>query len=427
MVKSIKTVAILGSGGTIGSLSGGIIAQEGIKVYFLSRTKEAAIGGMLRAFEQARSEIIAQNIICGDYESSLETAMGEADWVVEAVAEDINIKKQMYKKIEPYLRPDTIISSTTSSLPLDKIAEALPKEMRRNFLSTHFYNPPGKMLACEIACLDQTNPEVYNFMKDFLENRLRRSVIPVKNIAGFAGNRIAFLLFGRITQMVSDYGAEMMDYLIGPYTGRLMAPLATLDLVGLDIHKAIIESLRNNTNDQMHDLFALPDYINTMIEKGLLGNKTKAGFYKRLEGGRKLFFDPATGDYIPAVLPHIGFVEHAKQLIHLGMYRQAFETIKDARGKEADIVTDILCMYISYAYNRIGEVTDAKYGINGIDKVMSAGFHWASPSLILNLLGGKKEVSKMLNQKGQAAPAQLQDTDNMELQIIESGKYLVAR
>jgi hypothetical protein len=109
------------------------------------------------------------------------------------------------------------------------------------------------------------------------------------------------------------------------------------------------------------------------------------------------------------------------------MYRQAFETIKDARGKEADIVTDILCMYISYAYNRIGEVTDAKYGINGIDKVMSAGFHWAPPSLILNLLGGKKEVSKMLNQKGQAAPAQLQDADNMELQIIESGKYLVAR
>jgi 3-hydroxyacyl-CoA dehydrogenase len=427
MVKDIKTVAILGSGGTIGCLTGGIIAQEGIKVYFLSRTKDAAIDGQQKAIEQARSEIIVQNIICGDYESLLETAMGEADWVVEAVAEDINIKKLIYKKITPYLRPDTIISSTTSSLPLDKIAEALPKEMQCNFLSTHFYNPPGKMLACEIACLDRTNPEVYNFMKDFLEKKLRRSVIPVKNIAGFAGNRIAFLLFGRITQMVSDYGTEMMDYLIGPYTGRLMAPLATLDLVGLDIHKAIIESLRNNTNDQMHDLFALPDYIDTMIEKGLLGNKTKAGFYKRLEGGRKLFFDPATGDYIPAVQPHIGFVEQAKHLIHLGMYREAFETIKNARGKEADIVTDILCMYISYAYNRIGGVTDAKYGINGIDKVMSAGFHWAPPSLILNLLGGKKEVSKMLNQKGQAAPAQLQDTDNMELQIIESGKYLVAR
>ena len=158
---------------------------------------------MLRAFEQARSKIIAINITWGDYKSLLEEAVKNADWVIEAVAEDINIKKDIYKKIAPYLQPDTIISTTTSSLPLEKIAEALPKELQRNFLSTHFYNPPGKMLACEIACLDQTNPEVYNFMKEFLEKRLRRSVIPVKNIAGFAGNRIAFLLFGKITQIVA--------------------------------------------------------------------------------------------------------------------------------------------------------------------------------------------------------------------------------
>ena len=109
------------------------------------------------------------------------------------------------------------------------------------------------------------------------------------------------------------------------------------------------------------------------------------------------------------------------------MYQQAFDVIKNSHGKEADIVMDILCTYISYAYSRIGEVTDEEYGINGIDKVMSTGFHWASPSLILNLLGGKKEVSKMLIQKGLIVPSSLEDTDNEELQILQSGKFFIAR
>jgi 3-hydroxyacyl-CoA dehydrogenase len=425
-MKDIKTVVILGSGGTIGSLTGGIIAQEGIKVYFLSRTKDAAINGMLKAIDQARSKIIAANIICGDYNHLLEEAVSNADVVIEAITEDMNAKQQIYKKITPYLRRDTIIGSTTSSLPLEDIAQALPQQFHRNFLSTHFYNPPGKMLACEITGIKETSPDVINFMTDFLEKKLRREIIPVKNVAGFAGNRIAFLLFGKITQLVTEYGVEMMDYLIGPYTGRLLPPLATLDLVGLDIHKAIMESLHNNTNDELHEFLVLPDYINTMIQRGLLGNKTKSGFYKKLEG-RTLYFDPDSGNYIPAVSPHIGFVERAKQLIHLGMYRQAFDVIKNAHGKEADIVRNILCTYVSYAYSRIGEVTEEKYGISGIDKVMSTGFNWASPSLIVNLLGGKKEVSNLLIQNGLNVPSTLEETADKELQLLQSGKFFVAR
>jgi len=424
MVNDIKTAAVLGASGTIGSLTGGILAQEGIKVYFLSRSKQAVINGVFRAFEQARSKI-GLNITFEDY-SLLEDAITNADWVIEAVTEDLNIKRQMYQKISPYLRPETIISSTTSSLPLDEITQALPRQYRNNFLSTHFYNPPGKMLACEITGIKETNPEIFEFMSNFLKKRLRRAVIPVKNVAGFAGNRIAFLLFGKITSLVPEYGAEMMDYLIGPYTGRLLAPLATLDLVGLDIHKAIIQSLHDNTSDEMHDFLVLPDYINTMIDKGLLGNKRKAGFYKKLEG-KTLFFDPDSGDYIPAVQPHIGFVEHAKHLIHLGMYRQAFDVIKSAHGIEADIVMDILCTYIAYAYSRIGEVTDSQYGINGIDKVMTAGFHWASPSLIVNLLGGKNEVSDLLSKKGFNVPSALEDIEDPQLQILKSGKFFAAR
>ncbi|MCJ7730093.1 MAG: 3-hydroxyacyl-CoA dehydrogenase family protein, partial [Sedimentisphaerales bacterium] len=246
--EKIKTVAVLGASGTIGSLTGGLMAQNGLKVYFLSRTPEGAQRGLQKATAQARSEMIARNIVCGDYEHLLKEAVGEADWVVEAVAEEVGIKRQIHEQVEEYKKPRTIVSSTTSSLPLTALVQGRSADFRRRFLSTHFYNPPGRMPACEVTGTEDTDPDVVAFMQGFLTTRLRRVVIPVKNIAAFAGNRIAFLLFSRITTLAREFGVEMTDYLIGPYTGRLMPPLATLDLVGLDIHKAIIDSLNANTN-----------------------------------------------------------------------------------------------------------------------------------------------------------------------------------
>lgn len=283
------------------------------------------------------------------------------------------------------------------------------------------------MLACEIASTSDTDPKVYSFMKDFLKLELRRVVIPVKNVAGFAGNRIAFLLFNLITRLAEEYGVETMDYLIGPYTGRMMPPLATLDLVGLNIHKAIIENLYTYTNDEAHDSLIVPDYVNKMIGNGCLGNKTKAGFYKELESGRHTYLDPSTGDYVPAIEPHVAFVEKAKHLIHMGMYQEAFETIKTANCEEADIVMDILCTYISYSYSRVGEVTAAEFGIDGINKVMSFGFHWAQPSLIISMLGGKECVIKLLDKKGFAIPDSLKSESESACHVRNHGKYFVAR
>jgi 3-hydroxyacyl-CoA dehydrogenase len=429
MIDTIRSVAVLGSSGTIGSLTGGLIAQMGIKVYFLSRVLDRAKSGLERAIVQARSEVINRNVVYGDYEHLLESALKEADWVVECVTEDLATKQRMYEKVDQYKRPGTIVSSTTSSLPLTELSQGRSEEFKRNFLSTHFFNPPGRMLACEIATHPGTDPKVLDRMKDFLERELRRVVIPVKNIAGFAGNRIAFLLFNRITALAEEHGVETMDYLIGPYTGRLMPPLATLDLVGLDIYKAIIKSLYENTDDEMHASFVLPDYINKMSERGCLGNKTptKGGFYKRLESGKSVFYDPATCDYVPAVEPHIVFVEKAKNLIHLGLYREAFEVIRTARCKEADIVMDILCTYIAYSYSRIGEVTERELGIDGINKVMSFGFNWAAPSLIVDMLGGKESVMQLLEEKGVKVPDFLKNRGEAGWQIPNAGKYFVAR
>ena len=349
MIDTIKAVVVLGASGTVGSLSGGLMAQNGLKVYFLSRTQQGSERGLQKAISQARSELIARNIVCGDYEHLLKEAVAEADWVVEAIAEDVGIKQQMYERVEVYKKPQTIVSSTTSSLPLLELVKGRSAEFKKNFLSTHFYNPPGRMLACEITGIEETDHAVVDFMRAFLVNRLRRAIIPVKNTPAFAGNRIGFVLLGRITSLVLEFGVEMTDYLIGPYTGRLMAPLATIDLVGLDIHKAIIDSLSEHTNDAMHSWLAVPGYINTMLQRKLLGYKTKGGFYKKLESGKYVFLDPVSCDYIPGIEPHVAFVEKAKHFTRMGMYREAFETILSAQGREAEVVKDILCAYVAYS------------------------------------------------------------------------------
>lgn len=425
MSNTMKAVAILGSSGTIGSLTGGLLAQSGAKVHFLSRTVEGAQRGLQRAISQARSEVISRNIICADYDHHLEKALADVDWVVEALTEDIDVKRKVYERVEPFLHPGTIVSSTTSSLPLMVLAERRSETFRRNFLATHFYNPPGRMLACEITGHEGTDPEVVAFMNGFLSTKLRREVIPVKNVAGFAGNRIAFLLFSLITALAEEYGVELVDYLVGPYTGRVMAPLATLDLVGLDIHRAIIKSLYENTQDEMHERFVVPGYIHKMINMGVLGNKTKQGFYRKLDSGKYAFWEPLTATYTAAIEPHIAFVEQAKYLTRMGMYCQAFDTIKHARGKEAELVIDILCTYVGYAYHRVGEVAAQDSGIDPIDRVMSHGFHWAPPSVILNMLG-KDFVVERLEQMAMDVPEALQTHIALDRKLVGAGKYFVA-
>jgi len=427
VINSIKTATILGASGTVGSLSGGLMAQNGLKVYFLSRTKQGSEKGLQKAISQARSELIARNIICGDYESMLKQALGEADWVVEAIGEDVAIKQHMHQQVETYKNPRAIVSSTTSSLPLSSLVQGRSPDFKKKFLSTHFYNPPGRMPACEITGIEETDPQVVSFMSGFLADRLRRAIIPVKNTPAFAGNRIGFVLFARITSLAAQLGVELMDYLIGPYTGRLMAPLATIDLVGLDIHKAIIDSLTQHTHDAMHSWLSVPDYINKMLERKLLGYKTKGGFYKKLESGKYVFLDPATCQYIPAIEPHVAFVEKAKHFTRMGMYQKAFETILSANGSEAEVVKDILCAYVAYSYSLVGEVTDKNDGIEGIDDVMSYGFHWASPSVIVEVLGGPDAAAQLLTQKGFEVPDALKAGLKSHFNIINSGEYFVAK
>jgi 3-hydroxyacyl-CoA dehydrogenase len=427
MSDNIRSVTIVGASGTIGSLVGGLIAQCGLHVNFISRSMSGAKNGLKRAVNQARSEVITRHIECWDYEHGLEPALGDADLIIESVAEDFETKCHIYNLIEKYRMPGTIIGTTTSSLPLTRLLENRSEDFSRHFMSTHFYNPPGRMSACEVACTKATEPTTYEKICRFLKEDLRRDIIQVHNIPAFAGNRIAFLLFNRITCLAEEYGVEMMEYLIGPYTGRLMPPLATLDLVGLDVHTAIINSLKMHTSEGANGLES-PAYVKSMISNGLIGNKAGQGFYKKLEDGTRMYIDPSSLDYIPAIEPHVQFVEKAKRLIHMAKYREAFEAIVDAKGVEAEIVKSILANYLSSAFSLIGEVTDKSDGIKGIDRVMASGFNWASPSVIVNLLGGVSSTINFISTMGCEVPDTLCEAcAQVTTSITNCGRYFIAK
>jgi len=430
MIDSIRTVAVLGAGGTIGALTGGIVAQSGRKVYLLSRHKERAETGLVRAMDQARSDVIARNVVCGDYDAMLEQAVGESDWVIECVSEDIAVKKPLFDAVERFRKPDAVVSSTTSSLPLRLLCEGRSGSFRAHFLGVHLFNPPSKLTACEVAGHADTDPEVLALMKGFLARELGREVVEVRDAPGYAGNRIAFLVMCEVARLAAGKGVAVMDCLVGPYTGRAMAPLATLDLVGLDIFRAIIENLTRYTTGPMHDSFVVPGYVNEMIAKGLLGNKTpeRGGFYLRIQDEREpMVIDPVALHHQRAPRPRFGFVDEAAGKIRLGLYREAFDAIRRADAPEADLVRKVLATYVAYACHCVGEVSPAEVGLESIDRVMAHGFRWAPPSVVLDLLGGPEEMREMLVRYGIPVPDRLAALPRKERNLADFGQYFVAR
>jgi hypothetical protein len=187
--------------------------------------------------------------------------------------------------------------------------------------------------------------------------------------------------------------------------------------------------LQNHVSDALHHQIVLPEYVQTMIQHGHLGRKTrdKGGFYKRLESGKNMYIDPATLNYVSAFEPHIQFVQTAKQYIHIGMYARAFETILSATGQEADIVKEILATYIAYSYMLIGEVTETQYGIDGIDRVMTTGYNWAGPSMLVRMLGGKSRAMELLQSKQLPVPDALKHDGSCERITFNVGKYFPAK
>ena len=388
--------------------SGALFTSVVPRVTFLARTKEKAEQGLKAAVLAVRSNTVALRVETRDYEAGFEDAVPQADIVFEAVTEDFDVKRRIFERIDRIRRADSIVATVSSGLSIDALAAGRSESFRRNFLGLHLFNPPNVIVGTELVAGKKTDPRIVDFVDAFATRKLGRVVVRTADSPGFAGNRIGFKLLNECAQLAEEHGPLLIDRLVGPYTGRSMAPLATIDLVGWDIHQAIVDNVYKNTRDEAHATLAMPGYMKSLLAKGTLGKKSGGGFFKTQKDKAPLVLDPATGRYLAASevkLPDLGFIGPIARLHREGRYAEALRAFVDAPGPWAALARKVVAGYVSYSFHRIGEVTET---IAGIDDILGFGFNWAPPSVLVDLIGPKQMVA-MIDKAKLPVPKALSD------------------
>ncbi|WCL49704.1 3-hydroxyacyl-CoA dehydrogenase family protein [Leptospira sp. GIMC2001] len=410
-MRDIKTVTILGANGAMGAGSAGVIAAFGnAKVYMLARDLEKAKDGVEKAYNSVKAEVIRKNLIPGTYENDLERCVSESDWVFELVAESYEVKEPINARIAKSRRPGTIVSTVSSGLSIARLAKAYDADGQKHYYGTHFFNPPYKMILCELVTHPGNDKKLTAELGDYLSNKLGRAVVYTNDTPAFAGNRVGFQLMNEVAILAEKYadkgGIALMDEIMSGYTGRAMGPLATVDFVGLDVHKAIVDNIYDNTKDEAHATFKLPAYMQKLIDEGKLGMKSKGGLTKitkTADGKKEKFvYNIKTGAYDPYPKFDIPFIPKAKKLIQESDYVGAMNVVKEAKGLEADLARYFIARYISYSLSIVGEVVDSK---EMVDMAMGFGFNWVPASAFVDFLGGPKETIALMTKSKVPVPA----------------------
>jgi 3-hydroxyacyl-CoA dehydrogenase len=401
----MKRIVVLGANGAMGSGSAAVFAAAGIPTAMLARTRDKAEAGRARAEQMAKRPLPLLTAATYD---DLDVVGGDADLIFEAVAEDIVTKRELLARIDRVRRGDTVVATVSSGLSIAELCASMSDGLRRNFLGIHLFNPPTAIVGCEIVPHAETDPAVVARVRDFLTESLGREVIETADTPAFAGNRVGFKVLNEVAQLAEVHGVAFMDQLVGAHTGRALAPLATIDLVGWDVHQAIVDNLHANTRDEAHDRFRLPAYMRRGIAAGHLGRKTrdKGGFF-RVDGkgadAQRFVLDPATGAYRPlaeVAAPPPPFVGAMTAAIEAKRPEQAMDILCTADGDAADLLRRIVLGYISYALCRVGEVVRHA---RDIDRIMGFGFCWAPPSVLVDAIGARRTI-ELLERAGLPVP-----------------------
>ncbi len=401
-MRDIQKVVVLGANGTMGAGSAEVFAAGGCEVTLLARTAEKAQAGLESAQGMAKSSTIGGLMKVGSYEADLERSVAEADLIFEALAEDLAIKKEFFGRVTKARQPDSIVATVSSGLSITEMAAAGDDSFAKHFLGIHLFNPPNVIVGTEVIPHEGTDPALVAPIVAMLESRFGRVVTECRDQPAFAGNRVGFKVLNEVAQLAEEHGIAYMDYVIGPYTGRAMQPLATVDLVGLDVHKAIVDNVHANTKDEAHAQFALPGYVAKLIANGHLGNKTgaKGGFYRRAkEDGKNVRYvlDPASGEYkAPAdsKVEAIPYIERMSKLHRVGRYEEAMKVFVEAEGADADIARKVIFGYVSYGLNRVGD-DEVVREPRDVDRIMGFGFNWAPPTVLADVIGIKETIRQI--------------------------------
>lgn len=422
----ITTVTVVGVTGTMGANIAGIFASFGnAEVHAVGRDIEKVKKTIPRIVRSVRADSIASNLIPADF-TMLDQCVSKSDLVFECTAEDFQVKKEIASRIALSLKPGAVSCTGSSGLSITTLAECYPEKLRRHFFGVHMFNPPYSMPLCEFIPTPYSDKEMTYELKEYLEKVLFRTVVEVKDSPAFLGNRIGFQFINEVMQYAGKYkdngGIDYMDAIVGSFTGRSMAPLVTADFVGLDVHKAIVDNIYQNTNDYAHNTFVIPQFATELVGKKKFGRKTNGGLYQliKYENGQigQTVYDINTGVYrdrIPYVFP---FSDKMKKYIAEGDYTKAFEVLVYSHSQEAEICLSFLLKYIVYSLYATEEVG---YSVHDADDVMAMGFNWCPPLAMYQALSTAADVKGLMKER-LAENGQKVDIDRL-LADIEPSKY----
>jgi len=440
MTHWIRRVAVLGAG-TMGAAIAAHCANAGLEVDLLdiapedpAANKNEVVSAGFDRMKNARpaalmSKKVAERLHLGNFDDDFER-VAEADWILEAILERLEPKRELMERVENVAKQDAIISSNTSGIPLHQIAEGRSEGFRRRFLGTHFFNPPRYLKLLEIIPTGDTEPEVVEFVRDFGERVLGKGGVIAKDTPNFIGNRLgSFTGMQSVTYALENgYEVEEVDAITGPLIGHPRTATFRLnDQVGLDIAVGVAENLIEAApeDEAREDLRPHPK-LKEMLEKNLLGNKSGAGFYKRsMRGGETVFevLDLDTFEHHPPENPEIPIAREAQEQGDLGA-RLRFLVEKADEDRHARYIQDTLLPYMAYASRRVPEISET---LEDVDHAMEWGFgHQTGPFRTWDLLGVRETAEKMEAMGLGVAPwvKDLLEAGNETFYMKESGKEL---
>jgi 3-hydroxyacyl-CoA dehydrogenase len=357
---------------------------------------------------------LAERVAIGNFEDDL-ARCAEADWIIEVVAENLEIKRKLLSRVAQYRKPGTLVTTNTSGLPVHLIAEGMSDEFQQHWAGTHFFNPPRYLKLVEVIPGPQTLPEVIESLSDFCDRRLGKGVVIAKDTPNFIANRIGTFSMLNALRLLGTLGmtVEEVDACTGPAIGQpKSATFRTADIVGIDVLAHVVKNIYESVaNDESREMYRVPVLVEEMLRRGWLGDKTGQGFYKRVKGDGEreiLTLDVHTMEYRPRQKARFASIEGGKTIEDT---RQRLRALVGPilEGQKGDKAQQFLWGSISetclYAARRVPEISDS---VVDVDRAMRWGFGWElGPFEVMDAVG-VKAFAEQVKKEGRAVPAAIE-------------------
>ena len=428
MTRRIEKVAVLGAG-TMGARIAAHLANAGVPCYLLDivpseLTADEKARGLTQTDPRVRNRIVLAGleaakkarpaaffttervrlITTGNFEDNL-AWLGEVDWIIEAVAENLEIKRRLFERVEQHRKPGTLVTTNTSGLPIHLVAEGRSDDFQQHWAGTHFFNPPRYMKLVELIPGPKTRPDVLATLSDFCDRQVGKGVVVAKDTPNFIANRIGTFSMLNVLRLMRemDLTIEEIDACTGPAVGwPKSATFRTADIVGLDVLVHVVRNIYENApNDESREIYRVPPLVEDMLKRGWLGEKTGGGFYQRVkkEGEREILtLDWKTMEYRPRLKARFASIEMGKTIDDTRERLRALLTAGDKASKFLAASISGMCLY---AARRIPEIADT---IVDVDRAMRWGFAWELGPFELWDAIGVETLAKRLEQEGNALP-----------------------